>query len=355
MSSQHSLLHRLLFNPTYAAGLDIQDRLLRLAHVQPGKENLTALHEHPLPEGVVENGEIIDEREFARNLADALRASGIKNTYYVTHPPMQHTAIRLLAFPPMPTKELRSAVRYEAGKSLPYALADAAISFAPIEQGKPKKAKAKKPRRGKRRNDAPEEGDPMPQATEAKAAPPEEKKERGRGVRGGGPRAFVVAATPNAHVLKLMRVAKTAGVRLGIIEPRVIATLRALQHHQLISPDEMVLDIGEHYANLTVVIDHAVHLARNLPYAARDLANGKQSAVDGFNRDIIATLEYVPRIKDTLLIQRLVVIGGELHPTITTALEGLNLSIQTPQPPEERLIGPALTAYGLALRGARGV
>ena len=89
MSSQHSLLHRLLFNPTYAAGLDIQDRLLRLAHVQPGKNTLTAIHEHALPEGVIENGEVRDERELARHLADALRASGIKNAYYVTHPPAQ--------------------------------------------------------------------------------------------------------------------------------------------------------------------------------------------------------------------------------------------------------------------------
>lgn len=354
MSSQHSLLHRLLFNPTYAAGLDIQDRLLRLAHVQPGKEALTTLHEHPLPEGVVENGEIIDEREFARQLADALRGSGIRNTYYVTHPPTQHTAIRMLPLPPMPAKELKSAVRYEASKNLPYALADAAISFAPAEQGKPKQAKAKKPRRGKRRKDAPEEGEATPETAQALEATPEPKKEKGRGVRGGGPRSFVVAATPNAHVLKLMRVAKTAGIRLGVIEPRLIATLRAVQHHELINKDEMVLDIGERYANLTVVIDHAVHLARNLPYAATDLANGKQSAVDGFNRDTIATLEYVTRLKDTLQLQRLVVIGGELHPSITTALEGLSISVLTPQPPE-RLTGAALTAYGLALRGARGV
>lgn len=353
MSTQHTLLHRLLFNPTYAAGLDIQDRLLRLAHVQPGTDTLTAIHDHPLPPGIVENGEIIDEREFSRKLADALRASGIKNAYYVTHPPAQHTALRLLAFPPMPAKELKSAVRYEATKSLPYSLADAAISFAPTEKRKPKPKKARKPRRGTNKNEAGTNG-VAPEATEAQEQPQERNKEKGRGVRGRGPRSFIVAATPNAHVLKLMRVAKVAGIRLGVIEPRAIATLRALQHHKLTHKDEMVLDIGERYANLTVIIDNIVHLARSLPYAAADLANGKQSAVDGINRDIIATLEYVPRMKDTLHLQRLVLTGGVLHNSITNALEGLNLTIHEPPLPDQ-LTSTALTAYGLALRGARGV
>lgn len=353
MSNNHSLIHRILFNPTYAGGLDIQDSLLRLAHVQPGTNKLTTIHDHPLPDGIVENGEIIDEREFARNLADALRGSGIKNGYYVTHTPVQHTALRLLTFPPMPAKELKSAVRYEASRSLPYSLADAAISYSPVQERKPKKAKGKKPRRGKKRQRA--SGTNLtPEATEAQPPTPEPTKEEKKSVRGKQPGAFLVAATPNAHVLKLMRVAKTAGIRLGVVEPRPLATIRALQHHELINPSEMILDIGEHHSNLTVIINDAVGVARTLPYGAPELAGGHQSDVDRFSRDIIATVEYLTRVSDTLHLQRLVVTGGELHPNITTGLEGLSLEAHTP-PELEQIHAAALPAYGFALRGARGV
>jgi len=353
MSTNHSLLHRLLFNPAYAAGLDIQDGLLRLAHVQPGKHTLTTIHDHPLPKGVVEHGEIMDEREFARCLADALRASGIKSTYCVTHTPIQHTALRLLSFPPMPAKELRSAVRYEASRSLPYSLADAAISYSPIQQSKRKKGKASKPRR-RRRGKNPKDNHEPPMTAESQTPTPSRKGRREETVRGKRPGAFLVAATPNAHVLKLMRVGKTAGIRLGVVEPRQLATLRALKQHDLINKDEMVLDIGEQHSNLTVVIHHSVALARTLPFGADDLELGKQRATDGFERDLIATIEYVTRLSDTLQLQRLVITGGTLHPSITTSLEGLNLEPHTPPPPNS--IDPnALAAYGLALRGARGV
>lgn len=352
MSNHHTLLHRILFNPTYAAALEIQDHALTLAHAQPGKETLTTLHEHPLPPGLVENGEVVDEREFTTELVKAIRESRIKNTYYVTHPPTQQTAIRLLTFPPMPAKELKSAVRYEAGKNLPFPLTDAAISFATLDKPKKRKSRARPAFKLTRHKRTTEQPDSAPQEDQ-NAPTPSDNQKRGRG-SAAQPRSLLVAATPQAHVLKLMRIAKAAGIRLGVIEPRPLATLRALTQHDLIEPNEMVLDIDENYTSLTVVINDAVHLARSLPYGAAALAAGDTNTSDNFHRDIIATLEYVARFSENLQLQRVTVTGGTLHPRLNTTLDSLSLAPRTP-PTLENVGERALPAYGLALRGARGV
>ena len=349
--SQQSLLMRLLFSQTYAAGLDIEDGTLRLAHVQPGKLAVTAHYEHAIPDGVVVNGEILDERELARHLADALRASGIKNGYYVTHTPVAHTALRLLRFPPMPKKELKDAVRYEAARNLPYTLAEAAIGFAPLEDQINAKAAKKKGRmfRLKKSNGDEETQAPDTQDQDAK----EEQKSRVKGAQ--QPRDLLVAATPNAHVLTLMRVAKQAGIRLGVVEPRPLATLRALKQQKALEANDLVLDINTEHASVTVVTDGSLKLARNLPYTREQLE--EQVGLDiaeRLIRDITLTLEYLTRINDTLTLRRVVVTGGTLHENIATALEDLGLTIHAVGAPDT--IPPAgMPVYGLALRGAAGI
>jgi len=369
MSQQPTLLHRLLFNPIYAAGLDIQDHTLTLAHVKPGDDTLDKLHLHPLPEGIVENGEIINERAFAKHLLEALTDSGIKSGHWVTHPPIQHTALRHLSLPPMPKKDVKSAVRYEASRNLPFPLTDASIDFDDISADEPKRKKERKtrpqPRRTKRRSllarrakpdpaAALEQATPGPEAAPDQTPPRSVNEEHTTHGRKGLPRSMLVAATPLAQVLKLMRVAKAAGVKLAVVEPRQVATLRALKHHDRINADELVLSVTETHANLTVIAGNAVRLARNLPYGKSDLESGKPSAVDGFQRDLIATIEYATRFSDHLNLTRLAITGAELHRDALDAVEGLNLAAY-PVRVIDGVPTDALSAYGMALRGARGI
>ena len=350
MSNLNPLM-RLLFSQTYAAGLDIEDGLLRLAHVQPNKLAITAHYEHPLPPGLVVNGEILDERELARHLADALRASGIKNGYYVTHTPVAHTALRLLRFPPMPKKELKDAVRYEAARNLPYTLAEAAIGFVPLEDQITTKAAKKKGRKIRLKKG---KGDESTEAPNERAQA-EKEEEAPRVKKAQQPRDLLVAATPNAHVLTLMRVAKQAGIRLGVVEPRPIATLRALKHQQALQVNDLTLDINATHASITVITDGSLKLARNLPYTREQLEDDAGfDTAERLMRDITLTLEYLTRINDTLTLRRIVVTGGTLHPSIASALEDLGLTVHTVTPPDT--IPPAgMPVYGLALRGAAGI
>lgn len=356
-------LHDIIFQPTFAAGLEIEDHVIRVAHVKPGALTLTNVHEHKLPDGLVINGEVGNERDFAAELAEALRASGVKNMYYVTHSPPRQTALRLLQFPAMPAKELRDAVRFEAARSLPYTLAEAAISFCRADDvvtatvakkpTKPKPAKSLFPTLRKKPQANTDTGDATNVAESAeeegvvtnKAAPK----------RGPQPSELLVAATPNAQILMLMRIAKTAGIRLGIVEPKQLATLRTLQHHKAIQTNDLILDIQTNYSIITVIIGGAVKLNRILNYSRENLINPIDlDTVDAFLNDISMTMEYLTRIDDTITLDRILIAGGTLREDYVDLLDSINLRTDYFTNPDD-VPPPTNAVIGLALRGAKGI
>lgn len=358
------LLHSIVFQPAYAAAIEIEDSIIRIGHATPRTHNMTLIHEHPLEPGAVEHGEVVNERELMMGVGDAIRASGLRATYYVTHAPARHTALRLLQFPPMPARELRDAVRYEAARNLPYSLADAAIGFAPIEDViTPKSSKQSKsatqPRRSlltRRKGSGPSNepaGEP-PTQPDASAPATSEQGTAPNAKSGGESTQQLVAATPNAHVLTLMRVARQVGFRLGVVEPKALATLRALQRHQLMNPNDLILDIHTHHAHINAVTEGSLKLNRLLAYQRRELSHGSSDDItESLTRDITSTLEYLSRIDDTVLMRRLLVAGGTLSEPLTRIITDLGLEIHHATipnaPPEHTAI------IGLALRGAGGI
>jgi Tfp pilus assembly PilM family ATPase len=351
-------LHNILFQPTYAAGLEIEDDVIRVAHAEPGTQKITTVHEHTIPGGIVINGEITNERDFAAELAEALRASSVRNTYYVTHSPPRQTALRLLQFPAMPAKELRDAVRFEAARSLPYTLAEAAISFCRAEDVITTKETTKKTPKATPKLSLPTLRKKPPEVTNDAGTdsgsepekPPEPVKKKGP-----QPSELLVAATPNAQILMLMRVAKTAGIKLGVVEPKQLATLRTLQHHKAIQTNDLILDIQTNYSVINVIINGAVKLNRILNYTRENLKNPLDAdTLDAFLNDISMTMDYLTRIDDTIILNRILIVGGELREDYVELLESIALQVNhftnpNDTPPQTN------TVIGHALRGARGI
>lgn len=358
------LLYNIVFQPAYAAALEIEDSVLRIGHAAPKRGTITLVHEHKLREGVVENGEILNEREFGGELSDAIAASGLKSTYYVTHAPARHTALRLLQLPPMPARELRDAVRYEAARNLPYNLTDAAIGYSPLNNViAPKHTKATKAIKNPlgsllKRRKAPATDTQEPDTQQPEADPTtnssEPEKAKPKGKNAGEPSQQLVAATPNAHVLTLMRVARLVGVRLGVVEPKPLASLRALKHHKLITPNDLILDIHTHHAHINAITNGSLKLNRLLSYTRQDLKEDtSEKLIEGLTRDVTSTLEYLTRIDPSIMMNRILIAGGTLSEPLAALIKDLGLNIEyatiDTHPPEHN------TIIGLAIRGAEGI
>ena len=113
-----------------AFGLDISDFVLKIAFLKPEKDKftLTSFIETPIPEGIVEGGEIKKPEELLKIFINGLKnIKGDKiNTKFVAATiPERKSFLRIIQLPKMSGEEIVGAIKFEVEANIPLSLNEA--------------------------------------------------------------------------------------------------------------------------------------------------------------------------------------------------------------------------------------
>lgn len=119
------------------AGLELQDRILRLALFEQAKDHTTALVtavERPLPEGIIENGVVKDTAALTRELETLLKKADRKIRYVVAAIPTVICYVKTLSFPQViQGKKLEETMALTIGFQLPIKQQDSYVHWSRLE------------------------------------------------------------------------------------------------------------------------------------------------------------------------------------------------------------------------------
>lgn len=113
-----------------AFGLDISDFVLKIAFLRPEKNHFTlaSFIETPIPEGIVESGEIKKPEELLKILLDSLnniKGDKIKTKFVSATIPERKSFLRIIQLPKMSEEEIAGAIKFEIEANIPLSLDEA--------------------------------------------------------------------------------------------------------------------------------------------------------------------------------------------------------------------------------------
>lgn len=122
-----------------AFGLDISDFVLKIAFLKPENDNYTlaSFIETPIPEGIVESGEIKKPDELLKILLSSLKnVKGEKiNTKFVAATiPERKSFLRIIQLPKMSEEEIASAIKFEIEANIPLSLDEAYYDWQTLDE-----------------------------------------------------------------------------------------------------------------------------------------------------------------------------------------------------------------------------
>lgn len=121
-----------------AFGLDISDLSVKVAQLKKGKGGfaLSSFGEFPVPAGVIERGQIKQEKELAdilKKVRSDVQGSKIQTPYVIASLPEEQAFLQVIQLPRMSRDELAGAVRFEAENYVPYPLDTVEMDFELVE------------------------------------------------------------------------------------------------------------------------------------------------------------------------------------------------------------------------------
>lgn len=110
-----------------AFGLDISDFVLKIAFLGPKDSGfyLKSFIETPIPEGIVQSGEIKKPDELLKIFKDSIaniKGEKIKTKFVCATIPERKSFLRIIQLPKMEESEIQNAVRYEIEQNIPLSL-----------------------------------------------------------------------------------------------------------------------------------------------------------------------------------------------------------------------------------------
>jgi type IV pilus assembly protein PilM len=120
-----------------AFGLDISDRSFKIAYLKNKRKRL-ALHaygEFPIPEGIVERGEVQQEDALSQIIVKALASFGktLDTRDVVASLPEEQAFLQIVQFPLMKQAELEHAVRFQAENYVPHSIEKVYLDFQVVQ------------------------------------------------------------------------------------------------------------------------------------------------------------------------------------------------------------------------------
>ncbi len=121
-----------------AFGLDISDLSIKAVQLRKKKGGFSLLSfgEFQVPSGVIERGQIKQEKELAdilKRIRSEVQGEKIRSPYVVASLPEEQAFLQIIQLPRMERQELESAVRFEAENYVPYSLDTMEMDFETVE------------------------------------------------------------------------------------------------------------------------------------------------------------------------------------------------------------------------------
>lgn len=123
---------------TDAFGLDISDLSLKIIKLKKKDKffDLVCFGKEEIKPGIIEQGEIKDERALAEIIKNALikiHGEKIKTKYVIASLPEEKSFLQIIQMPIMPIEDLKSAIIYEAENYIPLPIKEAYLDFQIIK------------------------------------------------------------------------------------------------------------------------------------------------------------------------------------------------------------------------------
>ncbi len=228
-------------------GIDLGRRTIKLVAVRNGKRP-ALLHAaaHPTPGGAIEGGTIRNASALAQALRAALRGAGIRQGRAVVGIGGRNAVVRHITLPPMPSEELRDAVRWEAERHLPLRVEEAVLDAQVLRE-------------------VTEDGQPRLEV--------------------------VMAAVPERDALLYHGVASEAGLEVAAIEVASLALARTLRETEV---PTLGVDLGLDNTEIVVAHNRLPLVCRTLPVGRERLAGPPSPTAAGSGE------EPAPELQDLL-------------------------------------------------------
>ncbi|NPV26190.1 MAG: type IV pilus assembly protein PilM [Firmicutes bacterium] len=121
----------MFFGQSSILGLDIGSSQIKIVEIKKGRRwpRLLKVEVAPTPGGAILDGQIVQPRELAEHLRHLLVTAGIKTKRVVGSIGGKNVITRLIKVPVMPTKELQTALRFEAEKYIPVPINELILDY----------------------------------------------------------------------------------------------------------------------------------------------------------------------------------------------------------------------------------
>lgn len=238
-----------------AVGVEIGTSAIKMVSLRPGSPPVVEQAIMvPTPADSVQDGAITAPQAVADTIRGALREHGVRAKYAVSTIPNASAITRNVMVPRMKQRELRSAIRWEAERYIPFPIDEVSLDYQLLD-----------------------------------ALTDEEIAEEGQ-------MEVLIAAAPLEVVSRQVQVLRLAGLEPTVIDLRPFAALRAL-HGNLLgsrlskttltdgpaalnSEVALVLEIGAGGSAITLVRGDRVLMTRNINVSADDFTVALQRAFD---------------------------------------------------------------------------
>src|SRR3989337_2515245 len=133
-----------LFGSKSFIGLDIGSQAIKVVELEPNNGSFRVLHAGSgvTPPGAVREGSVTEPHVLADAIKRVLSSAGVRRGRVISAVGGQAVIVREPKMPKMAKSDLQQAVRFEAGRYLPYSVRDVSMDFdvlgEMVEEGQPK-------------------------------------------------------------------------------------------------------------------------------------------------------------------------------------------------------------------------
>ena len=229
-----------LFGSRSFIGLDIGSQAIKVVELEPSGTGYRVLHagSGTTPPGAVREGNVTEPHILSDAIKKVLSSAGVRRGRVVSAVGGQAVIVRELKMPRMEKADLQQAVRFEAGRYLPYSVRDVTMDFDIL----------------------------------------------GELVEDGQPKVEVLLVAARQEVVaRHLDAVRGAGLKPFVLDVESFATMRALEAHTRAdggSPAVVFVGVGAETTDILVTEGDRLRLTRNLNIGGNNLTRAVAARLD---------------------------------------------------------------------------
>ncbi len=252
-----------------AFGLDISNLSLKIAKLEPLRENLrlTSFGESIIPRGIIEAGEVRDKKalsEIVKKSLKEVKGEKIKTKYVITSLPEEKSFLDIIQIPSTKEGEIENAVRFEAENHIPVPLDEVYFGFEKIRSTLSRKNQQE----------------------------------------------VLIAATPKKIVDSYLEALKDAGLKTKAFEIECLAIVRALIKKGTSSKPLLIIDFGGTRTTFIIFSGKSLRFTSTIPISS-------QSLTESIAKNLKIDLKKAEKLKKKEGLEGKKGISGAILPILT--------------------------------------